>query len=374
MKIVICMDSWKGSLSAEEACARVGEGICSARPEAEVVWGPMADGGEGTLELVAARRPGERRRVEVAGPLPGRRVRAGYLRWPQEESALIEMAACAGLPLLTAEERNPMRTTTFGVGELMADAAGAGARETVLALGGSATVDGGAGMAQALGWRFLDARGRDLEPGGGPLRRLARIVPPPRSLEMSVRVMCDVTNPLLGPRGAAAVFGPQKGATPEQVARLEEGLERLAERVERDLGMPGVGGVPGGGAAGGMAAGALAFLGGRLTPGVEEVMRLCGIEDLLREADWVVTGEGRLDSQSLGGKVVSGVLSLARRVGVPVAVVAGDCALSAEDCAREGIRHAISAKPEGMSVEEAMRQAGTLAVSAGRRLADCGCF
>ena len=363
------MDSWKGSLSAGEACARVGEGVVSVRKDAEVVACPMADGGEGTLDLVEAARPGERRWLEVAGPLPGRRARAPYLVWRGEGTALVEMAACAGLTLLRFSERDPLRATTAGVGELITAAREGGAGDIVLAVGGSATVDGGTGMARALGWRFLDKRGRELGPGGGDLARLERIVPPETSAPVSVRVMCDVTNPLVGPRGAAQVFAPQKGATPEQVVRLEEGLGRLADCVERDLGVKGVGALPGGGAAGGLGAGAVAFLGAHLVPGVEEVMRICGLEAQIRNAELVVTGEGRLDAQSLGGKVVSGVLGLARKTGVPVAVVAGECALSPALCEREGIRYALSAKPADMTVEEAMRRAGELAVEAGRRLA-----
>ena len=258
MRVVICMDSWKGSLSALEACERVGRGVASVLGDVELTLCPMADGGEGTLERVNRSSPGEMTFLEVTGPFADRRIRAPYLFWPEQKRALVEMAVCAGLPLLKENERDPMRATTLGVGELMADALRAGAEEMVLALGGSATVDGGTGMASALGWRFLDGEGRDLPAGGGALERLATVVPPTKPFPARLRVMCDVTNPLLGPRGAAAVFAPQKGAGPREVEMLEEGLSRLAEVLRRDLGVD-VAGLAGGGAAGGIAAGAVAF-------------------------------------------------------------------------------------------------------------------
>ncbi len=229
--ILIAMDSWKGSLSAQEAGDAVARGIREVRPELETVVAPLADGGEGTLDTVARVRPGSFIEKTVTGPLPGRTVEDGYLFWPDTGEALIEMAKCAGLPLLTPAEQNPLLTTTRGVGEWILDAVNRGATTITLALGGSATVDGGSGMARALGWSFLDSDGGELPEGGGSLHRLARIVPPPEPLNAEVRAMCDVTNPLLGARGAAAVFGPQKGATPEQVKQLERGLTRMAEAL-----------------------------------------------------------------------------------------------------------------------------------------------
>lgn len=367
VKIVVCMDSWKGSMDAATACRAVAEGLREALPEAEVVELPLADGGEGTLELARRARPGELCRHTVCGPLPDRRVRAAYLLWPGEQGALIEMAVCAGLTLLTDHELDPLRATTRGVGELMREAARRGVRHLLLAVGGSATVDGGTGMASGMGWRFLDADGGELPPGGGALRRLRAVVPPETRPDLEVEVMCDVTNPLLGDRGAAAVFAPQKGAGPRDVEMLEEGLARLAEVLRRDLGVE-VAGLAGGGAAGGVAAGAVAFWNARLVSGVNAVMDLSGLAGTLEGADWVVTGEGRLDGQSLDGKVVSGVLERAGRAGVAVAVVAGSREVCDEVLTRRGIRHALTANRDRMPLEEAMRRAAPLARGAGFRL------
>jgi glycerate 2-kinase len=369
MNVLLCMDAWKGSLSAQAACEAVAAGIHEICPEAETRFCPLADGGEGTRELLARLKPGEIKRKQVQGPLEGMTVNDGYLFWPDSGAALIEMALCAGLPLLTETERNPLLTTTFGVGEWMADALGRGAREMTLAAGGSATVDGGMGMAQALGWQFLDASGQELGFGGRELLRLDRIVPPADQPDFKLRVMCDVTNPLLGEKGAAAVFGPQKGADAAQVALLENALRRLAEVIERDLGQD-VRGLIGGGAAGGIAAGAVAFFGAELVSGVEEMMRMAGLHAQIADADWVITGEGRVDSQSLDGKVLSGVLKTAKSSSAKVAVIAGSCDLSHADLKTAGLAAAFSANDQGLPLEQAMAQAGQLAQTAGRRFAE----
>jgi glycerate kinase len=224
-------------------------------------------------------------------------------------------------------------------------------------------------MASALGWRFLDAQGDVLPDGGGALRDLHVIEGPPNHFLPGVRVMCDVTNPLLGEAGAAKVFGPQKGATADQVQKLEEGLGVLAERIRKDVGVE-VSEISGGGAAGGIAAGAIAFLGAELVSGVNELLRLGRVEKRIRDADLVVTGEGRLDTQSLDGKVVSGILALAARHHVPVAVVAGDCALDPGVASARGIHYALSANDRGFPIDEAMRRAAELARNAGARLAE----
>jgi len=371
MKVVICMDSWKGSLDAAEACRQVAEGIRSRAPEAEIHELPLADGGEGTMERLHRLRPGKWVSKRVTGPLPDRRVVDSYLCWPDSGEAVIELARCAGLTLLTEAERNPLLTTTRGAGEWMADACDRGANTLTLAAGGSATVDGGTGMAAALGWRFLDKQGRDLPPGGGALNRLDRVVPTSSPLSASVRVLCDVTNPLLGPKGAAPVFAPQKGASPDQVKQLEEGLSRLVEVVKRDIGID-VSELSGGGAAGGIAAGAAAFLNAELVSGVTEILRLGGFRDSLRDADWVVTGEGKVDGQSLDGKVVSGVLSMARPAGIPVAVIAGSCELSDKQIRQAGLAGCFAANCEGLPLERAMAEAAALAKAAGARFAETG--
>ncbi|NLF16707.1 MAG: glycerate kinase, partial [Lentisphaerae bacterium] len=264
----------------------------------------------------------------------------------------------------------PDLTTTRGTGELLAAALRHGAARLLLTLGGSATHDGGTGAAAALGWRFLDAGGRDLPPGGAALCRLARIVPPPKGRPaVPVEALCDVDNPLTGPRGAAAVYAPQKGASPEMVRVLEEALQRLAERWRADLGLD-LEAMPGAGAAGGFGAGAVAFLGARLTPGVEAVAAVNGLPVRLRQVDWVLTGEGRFDEQSLQGKVVSGVLRHAAAAGTRVAVVAGSVALPPERWRAAGVAAVEACAPAGITLAEAMRRAPELLQAAVARLAE----
>ncbi|MGA0333245.1 MAG: glycerate kinase, partial [Kiritimatiellia bacterium] len=269
--------------------------------------------------------------------------------------------------LLSDAERNPLHTTTYGVGEWIRDAMERGFCDLTLAVGGSVTVDGGVGMAQALGWRFLDAMGAELDFGGGELVRLEKVIPPSALPDLRVRVMCDVTNPLTGEKGAARVFAPQKGATPEQVELLEAGLLRLSDCIRRDLGRD-LSSLPGGGAAGGIAAGAVAFLGAELVSGVEEMIRLSGLSAKIREADCVITGEGRVDGQSLDGKVLSGILHEAAGR-TRVAVIAGSCQLSPEEMTRAGLDAALSANHRNLPLDQALQQAAGLAEAAGRRFA-----
>jgi len=362
------MDSWKGSLSALEACEAVARGIRSVVPNAACVYSPLADGGEGTQELVAVLRPGRKVVKTVHGPLPGQQIEDGYLLWSDTHEALIEMARCAGLPLLKESEKNPLQTTTYGVGEWMQDAVERGCTQFTLAVGGSATVDGGVGMAQAMGWHFLNSEGKELEFGGEALRTLDKIIPPESLPELHVRVMCDVTNPLLGEQGSAAIFGPQKGASPEQVSILEAALTRLAEVIHKDLGVD-VRHLPGGGAAGGIAAGAVAFLGAELVSGVDEMMRITDLNSKLQAADWVITGEGRVDSQSLEGKVLSGVLDAVKGSSAQVVVIAGSCDLGDEDLKKAGLLSAFSANDQELPLVEALTRASELAEAAGRRFA-----
>jgi len=368
MNIVIASDSWKGSLSARQACQAIGEGIRSALPEAVLVSKPMADGGEGTAEVMMAALGGEWIAERVTGPLPTMQVDAGYAWFPGTGNALVEMASASGLVLLSPENRNPLVTTTLGTGELIRSAADRGASRVWLAVGGSATVDGGAGAAMALGWRLLDSEGRMIKLGGGGLDRLARIEGPVSPSIPAIDVLCDVENPLLGPEGAAAVFGPQKGATPRMVTTLEHGLSQLAGCIQACCGID-IGHVPGGGAAGGLAAGIHGMLGGTLTSGADAVMTAIGLSAALETADWVITGEGRFDPQSLCGKVVSGVVREAASRGVRVGVIAGQVHLDATAREKAWITSAVSATPEGMPVHEAMEQAQDLAWAAGRRFA-----
>jgi len=360
MRTVIALDSFKGSLAAEAACRAVEEGLRAARPDIEVIRMPMADGGEGTAAaLLAARQGGEWVSARVQGPLPDRAVDAGFAWFPAEGTALVEMAAASGLPLLAERERDPLQTNTHGTGELIRAAVERGARRILLTIGGSATVDGGTGAAAALGWRFLDADGKELTPGGGALDKIARIVPPARNDLPPMTVLCDVTNPLCGPRGAAAVFGPQKGATPEMVAQLDAGLRNLAARIGADLGRD-VLELSGGGAAGGLGAGAVAFFNAELAPGIDTVIEAAGLREALHGADWCITGEGSFDQQSLDGKVVSGVASAARAAGVPVVVFAGRVDIDRAMYAGHGIREALALQAPGMLREESMRRTAEL--------------
>ncbi|MFJ8436735.1 glycerate kinase [Kitasatospora sp. NPDC094019] len=319
MRIVLAPDSFKGTATAAEAARALADGWRSVRPADQLLPLPMADGGEGTLDAVAAARPGATAH-EVpgcAGP-DGRPVPGRYLRLP-DGTALVELATASGLPLL-GDRPAPLTATTRGTGEAIAAALDAGATALTVALGGSASTDGGAGLLSALGLRALDRSGTPLPDGGGALAALARVDldrlrPAPPG---GVRLLTDVTNPLLGPNGAAAVYGPQKGAGPAEAALLELGLGRYARLLGGDPGQPGAG------AAGGTAFGLAAAWGARITPGAAAVADLLGLDTALAGADLVITGEGRFDATSLQGKVVGEVLGRAARAGVPARLVAGD--------------------------------------------------
>lgn len=356
MKVVLAFDSFKGNLSAREVCEIVREGIRSVRPDIETVLLPMADGGEGTAEALMAALGGEWIPLTVTGPLPPMQVEAGFAWLPEEKIAVVEMATASGLPLLKPEERNPMRTTTFGTGELIKAAVEKGAEKILLTVGGSATVDGGVGAAEALGWKFLESgeivppEGRGRSPSGPRTPR--RCVP-------AMEVLCDVTNPLCGLNGAARIYGPQKGATPEMVEVLEGRLAVLADAVKEQLGKD-IKDLPGTGAAGGLAFGAVAFMNGKLVPGIDTVMETVGLTDALSGAAWVLTGEGRFDSQSLQGKVVDGVARLAADVGVKTGVIAGCVQLNEAGWRAADVDFVATLQPEGMSAEESIRRSRDL--------------
>ena len=324
MRVLVCPDKFRGTLTAREAGDAIARGWLRARPEDEVEVVPLADGGEGTLEALAPRGdPRATRSIRiVTGPL-GEPVEAPFgLRG---DTAVIEMALASGLELVPPGDRAPLRATTRGTGELMAAAVEAGARRLLVCLGGSATNDGGVGMASALGGRFLDADGRPVDDGGGGLVALDRV--DIRSIRDHIRTaevigVTDVDNPLCGPSGASAVFGPQKGASPDDVVVLDRALAHLAAVVARDLGAD-RSHEPGAGAAGGLGFGLLAFAGGRLRRGVEVVMEAVGFSERLRGASFVITGEGSFDAGSLHGKVPAGVLEAAGLAGVPVAILCG---------------------------------------------------
>jgi glycerate kinase len=327
MRVLVAPDKFRGTLTAEQAARAMAEGWRRADPAALVEAVPMADGGEGTLDALLAALGGERLRTVVRGPL-GDPVEAEYgmvRTGAGDPTAIVEMARASGLQLLGPGRRDPTRATTYGTGELALEACRRGARTVVVCIGGSATTDGGAGMAQALGARLLDARGRNLGPGGGALLELARVdvsdVDPAVGAASFV-VATDVDNPLVGPSGAAAVYGPQKGATPGDIVELDRALRHYAAVLHRDLGID-VRELPGAGAAGGLGGGLVAFLGARLRQGVEVVSEAVGLERRIEGADVVVTGEGSFDRQSLRGKTVAGVLRLAALAGRPAFVLCG---------------------------------------------------
>lgn len=321
---IVIPDSFKGTLSSVEVCRIVEEVIHTLEPEARVRTIPVADGGEGTVDAFLAAVGGRRVNVTCTGPC-GEPLTAGYGLLP-DGTAVVEMAAAAGLPLV-GERRDPEQTTTYGVGQLMTHAARQGAKKLVLALGGSATNDGGCGAAAAAGVRFWDGSGRPFVPVGATLKDIARIdvsAMDPALALLPVETMCDIDNPLCGPTGAAAVFGPQKGADAAMVRRLDAGLAHLAAVIRRDLGRE-VLALPGGGAAGGFGAGAAAFFGSPPRMGIDLVLELTDFDRHAARADLIITGEGRLDSQSLRGKVVLGVARRAKRLGVSVAALVGGC-------------------------------------------------
>ena len=318
-RYVLVPDSFKGTLGSGEICAILREEILLAKPDAEVVSIPVADGGEGSVDAFLTAVGGQRVQVPCHGP--HMEEMTGFYGLLPDGTAVVEMAAAAGLPL-AGNRLEPDTATTYGVGELMADAAARGARCIILGLGGSATNDGGCGAAAALGARFLDGQGKTFLPTGGNLDRIARIDLGGQRPLPEITVMCDIDNPLCGPTGASEVFGPQKGADPEMVRRLDGNLRHLAEVIRRDLGAE-ILDLPGAGAAGGMGGGAAAFWNGKLQMGIETVLDTVDFDEIVRGARLVITGEGCLDGQSLRGKVVSGVAARARRAGVPVVALVG---------------------------------------------------
>jgi glycerate kinase len=368
LKIVVAMDSFKSSISTLSACKIIRETLLSINPELTIVSVPMADGGEGTAEAMMAARRGKWIKVQTMGPLPEMKVKAGFAFFPDTKAALVEMAKASGLELLSPKQVNPLKTTTFGTGQLIRAAANYDADKILLAVGGSATVDGGVGAAQALGWKFLDSKGKQVGFGGGELEHIAQIIRPKKIDLPEIEVLCDVDNPLCGKDGAARVFGPQKGATAEMVERLEAGLNHLAEVVKKQLGIE-IDKIPGSGAAGGLAAGAIAFMNAKLVSGIETIIRESGLVKEISDADWVITGEGRFDSQSLRGKVVSGVTKAARLSRVRVCVIAGRVELSKSEWQNFGITDAIGLSDETMNLDYAIANTKSLLADAARKFA-----
>jgi glycerate kinase len=358
LKIVLAPDSYKGSLTAKQACDAMEEGIRRIVPGAEIVKVPMADGGEGTVQRLVDATGGTILEHEVCNPL-GEPVKAKFGILGEGNTAVIEMAEASGLYLIDKQRRNPWMSTTYGTGELIGRALSEGCRSFILGIGGSATNDGGAGMAQALGALLLDDRGSELPRGGGSLGRLDRIDlsrMDKRLMDSSFQVACDVDNPLCGPTGASQVFGPQKGATPEMVLALDRNLSHYASIIARDIRIDVVNS-PGAGAAGGLGAGALAFLKAELRSGVGIVMEASGLQSKMAGADLVFTGEGRCDFQTERGKTPYGVAKAAQLFGVPVVLVAGIAGPGVDAMYRHGVRSIYTLTDGGVTAEHAMSHA-----------------
>ncbi|MCR3955206.1 MAG: glycerate kinase [Gudongella sp.] len=369
MKILIAADSFKGSATTMEVADRIEKGYLRICPEGEIAKLPMADGGEGTVETLVSGMDGELIYEEVTGPL-GERVKAKY-GVVQDEIAIIEMAEASGLVLVEEEKRNPTLTTTYGTGELILSALERGFRRIYVGIGGSATNDGGMGMAKALGYRFLDRDGNDLAEGGGSLGQLDRVdrsKVTPLLKDARITVMCDVENPLLGPDGAAFVYGPQKGADPEMVKLLDNNLSHLAEILKSDLNVA-IADILGSGAAGGLGGGLVAFCGADLKPGIEMVLDILRFDDRLKDVDLVITGEGRIDGQSVKGKVPAGVAKRAKKLNKPVVAIAGGIGDGTERLYSMGIDLILPIVDGPMGLGEAMTEAGGLLEKTGERLA-----
>lgn len=366
MRFLVAPQEFKGSLTAREAAALIAAGLANALPAAEVEQIPLSDGGPGLVDALLSANGGDRVEAECHDPLM-RPIRASF-GVTRDGTAVIEMAAASGLVLLRAEERDPLLATTYGTGELIRAALDRRCTRLTVGVGGSATVDGGAGALQALGARLLDASGSDLRLGGGALRQLEHIDLSGidgRLAGVTILVACDVRNPLVGDDGAAAVFGPQKGASPDGIRVLEEGTRRFGAIARRDCGIE-VANVPGGGAAGGLGAG-LMLAGATIEPGFELVAAACGLVERIAGAAAVITGEGRLDEQTPYGKTAWGVARIARGAGVPVGIIAGH--IDPTFTHTNAFDEIEQLRPPGTSLEETMSRAGELLPGAAAKIA-----
>lgn len=369
MRIVVAPDSFKGSVSALGVAEAMERGIRRVFPDADVRKIPIADGGEGTVEALVSATGGCVRQIDVTGPM-GERVTAHWGILGDGKTAVIEMAAASGLPLVAADQRDPRLATTFGTGELMRAALDAGLRKIIIGIGGSATNDGGTGMARALGVRFTGDDGKELPEGGAALAGLRQIQLDgldPRLSETEITVACDVDNPLCGPRGASAVFGPQKGATPDAVEELDTALAHFAACARAVTGRD-VAALAGAGAAGGLGAGLLFFTQAKLRPGVEIVLDAVGFAGIVKAADFVITGEGRTDFQTAFGKAPVGVAKVAKQFGVPVFCLSGGLGEGADDVLAQGIDATLSICDKPMTLDDCMSAGGALIESGAARL------
>ncbi len=363
MKIIICPDSFKGSLSSVEVADAIERGIKIGAANAfiETVAIPIADGGEGTVDALVRATGGRYECVEVHDPLM-RKIKSNFGILGDGKTAVIEMSAASGLTLLKEDERNPLITTTYGTGELIKAALDLGVEKIIIGIGGSATNDGGFGAMSALGAKFLDADGNPIQFGGAALAKLDRIDISDFNFpfeRVSVEVACDVTNPLTGPNGASAVYGPQKGATPSMVAELDAALTNYADVIERCLNKS-VKDIPGGGAAGGLGAGLNAFLNAELRSGIDMVLDAVHFNDMLSSADLIITGEGRIDEQTAFGKTIGGILKRASAADVPVIAIAGSISGNIQALYDTGLTSAFSICNGPMSLEQAINSAEKL--------------
>jgi glycerate kinase len=368
MNIIVAPDSFKGSLTALEAADAIVQGVRAVLPDAEIVPIPLADGGEGTVEALVLPTRGRLLSRKVTGPM-GDTVEAAFGVLGDDVTGVIEMAEAAGLPLVPPERRNPLLATTYGVGELLLAALSEGCTRIIVGLGGSATNDGGAGLAQALGVRLLDPQGRELGRGAAALPSLDHIDISgldPRLASATIYAASDVTNPLCGPHGASAVYGPQKGASAQVVDLLDKALAHFAGVIERDLGVS-VRDLAGAGAAGGLGAGLVAFCGAEVRSGASLVLQTLRFEEYLDAADLVITGEGRIDNQIDYGKAIRGVALLAERYDVPVIAFTGCLQEEPEKLASLGVKSVVPIADSPMTEEEAMSRAGDLLQAAAER-------
>lgn len=354
---VLAPDSFKESMTAKEVCVSMEAGLKEKFPEASYIHVPMADGGEGTMQSLVDATEGYIEEILVKDPL-GREVTASYGVLGDGVTGVVEMASASGIHLVTPEERNPLVSSTYGTGQLIKACLDKGLTKIIVGIGGSATNDGGSGMARALGARFLDKEGQDLPLGGGYLDLLASIdtsTLDARLLNTRFMVACDVTNPLCGENGASAVFGPQKGATPNMVSQLDQALENYAKIIQEQLGIE-VKDIPGAGAAGGLGAGLLAFTDATLKKGIEIVIQFTGLEEMIKKADYVFTGEGGMDFQTKFGKTPYGVAKVSQKYGKPVIGIAGNIGEGIEELYDEGFSSIFGIMPGVISLDKALKE------------------
>lgn len=357
MKVVIAIDSFKGSLSSNELGEALSLGIKKIYKDAEIIKIPIADGGEGTVEAMVEGTEGKFIEVEVHGPLMNK-IKAIYGILGDGKTAIIEMATASGLPLVPAEKRNPNKTTTFGTGELIKDAIKKGCREFIIGIGGSATNDGGLGMMQALGYKFYDKEGKELGQGGEIMNQIEKIDSTQALKELSqcnFLIACDVDNPFYGPRGAAHIYGKQKGANEQMILELDNGLKHLSKILNKTYNID-ISNLPGAGAAGGLGGGLVAFLNGILKPGIEIILEKVEFEKKVINSDFVITGEGRIDFQTVMGKAPVGVSKLAKKYNIPVIALAGSVADDADKTHEAGIDSIFSIINYPISLEDAMKK------------------